>query len=252
MRPPDPARDFELRLLEPEYIGGAVDCYAAVWQDSNAIFNALGATAQEYRPTVVETVERACRDQTGLVLWDKQRGSVAGFGFSHDLVDDLEFEQSKIAAGTPTMQAWGDFLHTSLSYYVERVHGDGPPLRRGQVLYLSVGGIRPYALGQGFLRLIVNLSVTQFAIERGYSSVMGMATHRHGRASVSRAPMRVVAEIDFSTYSDPRIQAIEDPENILVGCAELDAEARAIYRGVVERQSECLEPGRRWKLRPRT
>lgn len=241
---------LEVRIFEPHLIESAIECYLSVWENHNTIFRALNATREEYRSVVTLTCEQAAQDGLGVVLWDTHRASVVGFAFSIDLFDELKVEHNKVVHGTPNMRVWGQFLSGALAHYVDRFHGSGgSSLERGQALYMNVGGLRPELLGRGLLRMMVNLTIHEFAVGRGYTRVLGVATHRNGISSVSKPPMEVVAEIEFASLDDPRLQAITDPPAFVVGTALLNAQARATYARAVETYAECLEPHRRWRPR---
>ncbi len=211
---------MEIRPFDRKHLPGVVDCVTAVWTDDNVIANALGVTAQEYRSVAMRICDRALADELGLMLIEPQTDEVMGFHVSIDLVDELS-EAKAHGALSPRMRRWADLLQLGFDWYLEAYHPDSPP-SHGEVFYMNIGGTFPALRSQGWINRMIMKSLMDYALPRGYETLLGIATHPHSVQKTRTASANsVLHEIPFASLDDPDLCRITEPEAFLVSATPL-------------------------------
>jgi hypothetical protein len=208
-----PQFPVDIRRLDEASLERTIDCVSELYPRYNLIARALGFTPQDYRPVA----ERACRAalaaNMGLVAADTATGEVLGFLFCADLVDHFDAVAAMARHSDERLRAWSEMHSRLLGDYEQRF---GRPQARGEVLYFSITALAPRIHGRSLTPTLVHRATTEFGVQRGYPTGVGIATHPRSRKLVSGAiGVTWFSELAFEDLSDPRLRTIDLAARIL-------------------------------------
>lgn len=212
MQPPSPIH-VEVRRLDESFLERTIDCVSALYPPHNVIARALGFTPEEYRPIA----ERACRvaleADMGLITVNPATDEVLGFLFCHDLVDQFSAVAAMTRHQDERMRAWSEMHSRLLGLYEQRY---GRPQARGQVLYMNITALAPEIRGQGLTPRLTYQAIIEFGAQRGYASLVGIATHPRTRKLVENTiGIEWSEQLAFADLSDSRLRTLEGGARIV-------------------------------------
>lgn len=201
---------LEIKRLDAGSLEATIECVARLYPGGNIIAGALGFTADDYRPFAARTARSTLASDSGLVVVDPADGAAVGFFFVRDLVDQLAALEAMAIDEDARIRAWGDMLGRLIT-----AHGEtfGAPVR-GQVLYINIMALDERARGRGLTHELTMRAGFEFGFERGYRSLLGVATHPRAHDYVAGTFPEWSASVEYSILADARL-------NVLPGAARI-------------------------------
>lgn len=220
-QPDRSAGPLVLEAFDAGRLDHIVECATTIVCTDNVIAGALGVTMDEYRPAARRVCEKAIEDDLGLMLRDQETDRIMGFGTAIDLVDELASIERTRQTSSDRLRRWAEFLSQALGWYLVQFHPEHPP-RRGEVIYMNIGGTLREVRGQGWISRMTQRAFGRFAIERGYSHAVAIATHPHSIAKGRSfgLPTRL-HELRYAELDDPDLSRITQPPLALVAALSL-------------------------------
>ncbi len=212
MQPPPPVQ-VEIRRLDAASLERTVDCVSTLYPRHNVIARALGFTPEEYRPIAERTCRVALEADMGLIAVNPATHDVLGFLFAHDLVDQFSAVAAMARHQDERMRAWSEMHSRLLGRYEQRY---GRPQARGQVLYMNITALAPEIRGQGLTPRLTYQAIIEFGAQRGYASLVGIATHPKTRQLVANTTgIEWSEQLAFADLSDSRLRTLEGSARIV-------------------------------------
>ena len=147
---------------------------------------------------------------------------VIAFITAMDMVEEVDFEGRRRRSDNPKFVRWGRFLGAILDVYLDRYYRPpAPPLKRGQVLYMNIGGCRARWRSTGIMRELASRGVRHFVAGKDYRHVVGIGTHRHSAPLLMSMSMEIIYEKVFAEMNDPGLATITQPRAASLGVYKL-------------------------------